>query len=105
MKYKVAFTFDDGYGGEYPITATVEIVGEEATVLEMDGLTDRDGGEIPRLQAEADEAAIAAAHKYLALRGELSDWLGNGPDEWVAPSQEWVAERSRLEAEIAKLEA
>lgn len=61
----VTFTFDDGYGGEYEITAIVELRIESerryAEVIEMDGLLDRDGGWIDRLQKEADEKAIDVA--------------------------------------------
>lgn len=70
MQYQVSFTFDDGYGGLYDLSATVDIDGPNATVTYMDGLTDQDGGELPRLQAEADEAAIEAA--YLIRNGRVT---------------------------------
>ena len=64
-QFRVEFELDDGYGGLYPITASVRVWVEServyAEVLEMEGPQDQDGAEISRLQKQADEEAIEKA--------------------------------------------
>ena len=70
---KVRFTYDDGFGGEYDVTATVRFVPKpdawHPCVVEMEGLVDRDGGELERLYKSAEEQAIEIAWSHFDPEG------------------------------------
>jgi hypothetical protein len=78
----VRFDLDDGFGGQHPIRAEVlvrDLGGElESEVVDMDGPTGNDGQELPKLQHQADDEALAIAEAQHVLLKEHEAGLPPG---------------------------